>query len=263
MGLRSSISALYGKIPLIRDIRVMRDEMFRLDKVLSNIAVLTRDAQLQNCPRYNDPKRLLKYGFQVSSQNAEDGMIREIFRRIGTTNLFFAEVGIGDGTENNTAFLLSQGWTGAWIDGDDAHMRMLLHRKDLQGGCLKAMSSFVTQENVVGLFEQLGVPKELDLLSLDVDMNTYYLWLGLKDYRPRVAVLEYNPSIPPDVDWKVNYDPKRIWDGSQNYGASLKAYELLGRKYGYSLVGCDLIGANAFFVRDDLVGDLFAAPFTA
>jgi hypothetical protein len=32
---------------------------------------------------------------------------------------------------------------------------------------------------------------------------------------------------------------------------------------GYSLVGCDSIGCNAFFIRNDLVGDHFAAPFTS
>jgi hypothetical protein len=63
--------------------------------------------------------------------------------------------------------------------------------------------------------------------------------------------------------WIHPYEPDQVWDGTQDQGASLKAYDLLGRKFGYSLVGCDLMGVNAFFVRDDLVGDRFAAPFTA
>jgi len=46
-------------------------------------------------------------------------------------------------------------------------------------------------------------------------------------------------------------------------GASLGALETLGREKGYSLVGCSLAGVNAFFARDDLVGDKFCAPFTA
>ena len=75
--------------------------------------------------------------------------------------------------------------------------------------------------------------------------------------------MEYNASIPADVDWTVNYAPDRTWDGTHNFGASLKAFELLGRKLGYSLVGCEWVGANAFFVRDDLVADHFARPFTA
>ena len=54
-----------------------------------------------------------------------------------------------------------------------------------------------------------------------------------------------------------------MWDYTQAYGASLKAYEELGARFGYSLVGCDLTGNNAFFVRTDLLKNLFADPFTA
>ncbi len=113
------------------------------------------------------------------------------------------------------------------------------------------------------LLASLDVPQEFDLLSIDIDQNTYYAWEALRAYKPRVAVIEYNAALPADLDWKVNYDPRRVWDETQNFGASLKALERLGRGMGYSLVGCDLAGSNAFFVRDDLVGERFAAPFTA
>jgi hypothetical protein len=221
------------------------------------------DFELDRNSRYMDEQRLLKYGFQVCSQNAEDGMIHEIFRRIGTSNRVFAEIGISDGTENNTAFLLSQGWTGFWVDGDDTFRRILAARPDLQGDCIKSIVSFVTKENVADLFAELGVPEEFDLLSLDIDQNTYYAWEGLMKYRPRVVVVEYNALLPPDIDWKVHYESNRVWNGTSNFGASLKAFELLGRRLGYELVGCDFIGVNAFFVRSDVAGDRFAAPFTA
>jgi hypothetical protein len=44
--------------------------------------------------------------------------------------------------------------------------------------------------------------------------------------------------------------------------ANLKAFKILGRQFGYSLVGCELLGANVFFVRDDLLAGRFAEPFT-
>ena len=113
--------------------------------------------------------------------------------------------------------------------------------------------SYVSKENGSALFGQLGVPEEFDLLSIDIDQNTYYIWEGLRGFRPRVVVIEYNSSIPPEIDWKVEYDPDRICNGTNNFGASLKALEKLASQLGYSLVGCEFIGANAFFVRDDLV----------
>src|SRR5262249_61727003 len=42
-------------------------------------------------PRHQDPKKLNRYEYKVWSQNGEDGIIAEIFRRIGTTNRYFVE----------------------------------------------------------------------------------------------------------------------------------------------------------------------------
>ena len=221
------------------------------------------DVDLARDPRAADPRRLLRHHAQVSSQNGEDGILHEIFRRIGTGGGVFAEIGVGNGLENNTAFLLAQGWTGFWIDGRDAFVGAIAERPDLRSGCLTWLVSHVTRENVGELFERLGVPVDLDLLSLDIDQNTYYAWEGLARYRPRAVVVEYNAAVPPDVDWKVNYDPARRWDGTQNFGASLKALERLGARLGYHLVGCEFVGANAFFVRSDLTAGKFAEPFTA
>ena len=67
-------------------------------------------------PRHADPKRLLRYGFKVYSQADEDGIIQEIFRRIGTTNRTFVEFGVEAGVECNTAKLLLDGWNGLWIE---------------------------------------------------------------------------------------------------------------------------------------------------
>jgi hypothetical protein len=172
-------------------------------------------------------------------------------------------VGVGSGFENNTAFLLSQGWTGFWIDGNRRFLGALRNRNDLPKECLKWLVASITRENVVDLFEKLGVPEEFDLLSLDIDQNTFYVWEGLQSFRPRVVVVEYNAAIPPDVNWKVSYRPTHSWNHTQNFGASLKAFEILGRRFGYSLVGCEFVGANAFFVRNDSIDEKFLEPFTA
>ena len=258
------LAKLYQRLPVVRDLSEIRALLRRIEKGLNaHQTIRLLDFDLQDHPRYGDPRRLLRYQAQVCSQNAEDGIIHEIFRRIGTASRIFAEVGVGDGSENNTAFLLAQGWTGFWIDGNRDVLRALENRKDLPKDCLKHLIGFASKENIAALFEQLGVPREFDLLSLDIDQNTYYAWEGLRSFRPRVVVVEYNAAIPPDVDWKVRYSANRTWDGTQNFGASLKAFEMLGRQLGYSLVGCEFFGVNAFFIRDDLVAGKFAEPFTA
>lgn len=253
-------AALVDALKLIDQRLALIETELMTIRTATTIRVL--DFELRRDPRYSDPLRLHGSAAQVCSQNGEDGMIAEIFRRIGTGNRVFAEIGVGDGNENNTAYLLAQGWKGYWLDGDDQFAATLRSRPDIAPR-VTALVGFLTRENVDSMFAKLGVPEDLDLLSLDVDQNTYYLWEGLRRFKPRVVVVEYNATVPPDVVWKVRYDPQAVWDQSNNFGASLAAYEALGRELGYSLVGCDFIGTNAFFVRSDLTGDRFAAPFTA
>jgi len=267
MTVQQLLRRIYNRLPVVRELRsleeTLRQVCAELEKTRTASAVALNDLQVRNDPRYADPDRLLRYSFQVCSQSGEDGIIQEIFRRIGTTDRTFVEVGIGDGSENNTAFLLSQCWTGFWIDGNHAFLTRLEARKDLPESILRRVASMVTRENIAPLFSQMGVPPEFDLLSLDIDQNTLHVWEALGAFRPRVVVVEYNGAVPPEIEWKVNYAADRVWDGTDNFGASLKAFEVLGRRMGYLLVGCEYVGANAFFVREDLVGEKFVGPFTA
>jgi hypothetical protein len=217
-------------------------------------------------PRYQDPLRLIPHGSQHFSQNYEDGMIAEIFRRIGVKHRTFLEIGVGDGAENNTTCLLLKGWQGWWIDGGAAEVASIQRRLLTMPETalrLTVRQALVSPGNARELLAQLRVPNEVDIFSLDIDQDTFHIWAALDDFRPRIVVVEYNSAIPPDTTWIHPYETGNCWNYTQAFGASLKAFETLGRGYGYSLVGCDLTGINAFFVRDDLVGEHFAAPFTA
>lgn len=260
---------LYAALPVVRELRQLRESVSRAE---SHLAMLAQEAAhrhalevLLKASRYQEPKRITPKEGQVFSQSGEDGIIAEIFRRVGTGSRTFVEVGVGDGLENNTVCLLAQGWQGVWVDGnpDSARQIRTTFKPELDAGRLKFREAFVTRENVTGLLAELAVAGEPDLLSLDIDLNTYWIWEALMACRARVVVVEYNATWPPTVDWKAEYQASAVWDGSMHFGASLKAFELLGRRLGCSLVGCDLGGANAFFVRDDLLANHFAAPFTA
>lgn len=216
-------------------------------------------------PRYRDPKRLAPFEAKIYSQGGEDGILHEVFRRIGTTNRFFVEFGSGDGQQNNTVFLLRSGWSGVWIDGDPAAIASAKKNfaADISAGRLNVVEAFITAENIEELFSRAKVPAEFDLLSTDLDRNDYWVWRKIEHYRPRALVIEYNAMFPPGVEWVVKYDANAWWDNTSHFGASLTSLELLGRQKGYRLVGCNLGGINAFFVRDDLARDRFSQPYTA
>jgi hypothetical protein len=248
----------YRELVMIKDqLRGIRTELRRIREME---AVRIVDFEQFENERYRDPQRLHLFAGSVNSQNGEDGMIQEILRRIGSLKQEFLEIGVGDGIENNTAFLLSLGWSGSWIDGDG---RYTANIPKGHGARLNTHVGFVTAENVEQVLSDMEVSPDIDLMSLDVDQNTFHIWQAIESIKPRVVVVEYNATIPPGVEWQAAYDADKCWDRTINYGASLTSFEELGRGKGYSLVGCDFHGANAFFVLDALVSELFCKPFTA
>jgi hypothetical protein len=216
-------------------------------------------------PRHADPKRLVRYGYKVYSQNDEDGIIAEIFRRIGTTTRTFVEFGVETGIECNTAKLLVDGWRGLWIEANPQSVAAIRDNfaSFIADGRLSVAESRVTVENINGLLARSGLGKEIDLLSIDIDFNDYWVWKAIDAVNPRVVVVEYNATLRPPMSLVVPYRPETQWDGSNYYGASLEALVKLGTEKNYRIVGCSIAGVNAFFVRADLTGDRFLEPATA
>jgi hypothetical protein len=187
------------------------------------------------------------------SQNGEDGILEIVFAKIGVTNRFCVEFGAESGEVCNTRYLMEcKGWTGLRMDGGD------------HDHCFGTVyKEFVTAENINSLFRKYSVPQEFDLLSIDIDGNDYWVWRAIEGYSPRVVIIEYNSSLPPGESKTIQYDPKFSWDGTNYYGASLLALAKLGGAKGYTLIGCESRGVNAFFLRADLVKDRFAVRSVA
>ena len=246
---------------LFEKLRDGAEASIRSERLLRQLVRLELTRALSATPRFQDPARLLASAFKVYSQGPEDGMIAEVFRRIGPGAQRFIEFGVQSGLESNSAFLLVQGWSGAWIEGSPKDAGKA--RRHFQDYPVEIVNDLVTVENADALIARLAGESELDLLSIDIDFNDYWVWRAITTVRPRLLVIEYNATLPPDLRKTVPHSISGRWDGTNYFGASLGALEALGRDKGYSLVGCSPTGINAFFVRDDLVGDRFCAPFTA
>jgi hypothetical protein len=212
----------------------------------------------------SDERRLEPYGYKVYSQGDEDGILAEIFRRIGVTDRRFIEFGCGDGLENNTSYLALQGWQGLWIDSLEHNESAIRKRwaEALASGQLTLQRAFITATNINDLISANGFSGEIDLLSVDIDSNDYHVWEAISVVQPRVVCVEYNAKYPPPFRWVMPRDDSYVWDGTDRMGASLSALADLGERKGLALVGCDIIGTNAFFVRHDLAVGKFAEPFT-
>lgn len=192
------------------------------------------------------------YEQSVSSQNGEDGILKELLFRVGVTERYFVEFGVGEGMECNTSLLgLCYGWSGLMIEAGQEEFA----KASLRYACTKVsvINEFVSAENIVRIFESQRVPTEFEILSIDIDGNDYWLWKALAAYRPRIVVIEYNASIEPPRKWVMPYKADFKWEKGNYYGASLAALGELGNELGYALLGTDKRGVNAFFVRRDLL----------
>ena len=221
--------------------------------------------QLLENHRYEDPRCLVRYGCKIYSQTDEDGIIHEIFKRIGTTNKKFIEFGVGNGLENNTLALLFQGWKGLWIEGSSGFCTAIREgfARTVQQGVLQVENAFITTNNIDQIIARHIKDSEIDLLSVDIDGNDFHVYDAIRSVSPRVIVFEYNAKMGYFIRYCMHYNEEYVWNGTDNFGMSLKFLEDEMRRRDYALVGCNLFGLNAFFVRCDLLNDKFLAPYTA
>lgn len=197
---------------------------------------------------------LSAYELAVFSQNGEDGVLYELCRRINVPPTF-VEFGIGTGVEGNCVLLADVfGWSGLFIEPvDSAYKALALKYKP--GGPVTTLRAAVTPENVEAIFSQAGVPRDLGVLSIDIDGNDYWVWERITSWSPVIVVVEFNSVLPFDepVVQPLTDGPPVI---SSSFGASLSEMERLGKSKGYRLVHVEMAGVNAFFVRSDVTSEL-------
>lgn len=231
---------------------------------IKNLYILSAQQQVKNLLneiKLNNPNRLELCGYKVYSQNDEDGIIQEIFRRIGIKNKTFMEIGVDKGFECNTYLLMFKGWNGVWIEGGrDAAKKI---RKNfaplLEKKRLTLIEAYIDKDNINQILLEKNIEKEIDLFSIDIDGNDFYVLEALTVLEPRVIVAEYNGKFPVDVDWCMDYNPQHWWNGSDKMGVALKPLTEMLQKKGYALVGTNITGVNAFYVKKELAQDFFVS----
>jgi hypothetical protein len=207
------------------------------------------------------PGDIARAEFQVFSQFGEDGIIQFLVQRVPIEHEVFVEFGVESYRESNTRFLLAHGaWRGLVIDGGDAHMRFLESSGLAWRTRIEAVTAFIDRDNINRLITDAGIEGDIGLLSVDLDGNDYWVLEAIDVVTPRIVVVEYNSLFGAERAVSVPYDPafaRPEEHYSQLYwGASLAALTRLAEGKGYALVAGNRAGCNAFFVRDDVLGDI-------
>jgi len=151
--------------------------------------------------------------WNVYSQWGEDAILSAIFDQIGTANKWCCEIGAADGLFfSNVRGFIEQGWSAVLVEADHEQYAKCaeLHAGNERVTCLNYIAvppglttrGTTAQATIDELLEYAKAPRNLDLLSIDVDGQDYYLFNSLMEYQPRVVVVEYAPDadrmhIPP------------------------------------------------------------------
>ncbi|PWT72736.1 MAG: hypothetical protein C5B59_14955 [Bacteroidetes bacterium] len=200
--------------------------------------------------------------FQVYSQWGDDGIIQWLIQRIEIPHKTFIEFGVQNYTESNTRFLLvNNNWEGLVLDGGRENIEYIVKDMISNFHHIHARCAFITKENINDLLSHLPFGQEVGILSIDIDGNDYWVWKEINVIQPVILIMEYNAHFKLNP-WTIPYQAdfvREVGNFKMNYwGASLQSLYDLSKEKGYSFVGCNSAGNNAYFVRNDKLGTIKA-----
>ncbi|KAL3784924.1 hypothetical protein ACHAWO_001211 [Cyclotella atomus] len=186
------------------------DERKLLDAKIASLEAKLAEDERNTVPesKYNDEKKLLDAKIasleaklaELRAAPSHNGAINDCLLHVNNvrhgTKEFF-EFGANTGVEVNTRVLRElYGWRGHLMDGGYENPSISLHKE------------FFTPTNIVDLLKKYDVSKELDVLSVDCDIDDFYVTreILVGGYRPRVLINEYNVNF--GHEWSVAVKPK-------------------------------------------------------
>ena len=209
------------------------------------------DTKLEN---NNDITRtdlwLSRFARNVTSQYGEDGIIEKVLEVIGVKDKWCVEFGSWDGkTCSNTYYLITdKGYSAVLIEGNPKRYKDLLKTFGDNDRVipLNAFVGFDNENDLDSILKKTDIPTDFDVLSIDIDGNDYHVWKAIRNYKPKVVVIEFNPTIPATVEFVQSAD-KRL-----QHGSSLLSITKLATSKGYELVCAT--ASNAIYVDENFLG---------
>ncbi len=175
------------------------------------------------------------------SQFGEDGIIGKILELMPESDHWCVEFGAWDGIflSNTYHLIKNKNFKSVLIEASSKKFKVL--QKNMASFPATLINEFVTFEGKNTLDQILArtkIPKNFDFLSIDIDGNDYYVLESLKVYRPKIICIEFNPSMPNEVEFV------QAKDFSVKQGASPLSILKLAQSKGYVLAAttfCNLI----------------------
>lgn len=201
-----------------------------------------------------DPASVTSWEFSAFSQNGEDGIIEHLASLIREPNRYFVEIGASDGLENNSSYLaFVKKYNGLMVEGSSFKSRNAERFLQPLNWGVQYSNMFVSRDNVSEVAEE-SLLQDPDFFSLDIDGVDFHIAKGLlgREFRPKIACVEYNSAFGPDrlitVPYRDEFDYREAHASRLYYGVSLAGWLHFFNRIGYEFVSVDSNGVNAFFI---------------
>lgn len=240
---------------------LIRNSILTSHSPSNETALLAIGAMLSKQQIFMKSNNINDYEFKIFSQFGDDGIIQYLIKNVEIKNKAFIEFGVENYLESNTRFLMmNNNWSGFVMDGSEEAMNSLKNQNWYWQYDLTHKAVFINKDNINKLLKSTGF-SNIGLLHIDLDGNDYHIFdeIDLSKLNPSIIITEYNSVFGKDrlitIPYEKNFIRTKAHFSNLFFGASLPALNYIAIKKGYSLIGCNLAGNNAYFVRKDLLND--------
>ena len=186
-------------------------------------------------------ENLNNYYKNINSQRGEDGIIKEIFKRLNIKNGNFIEFGADDGvTLSNCKNLYDNFWNGCFIESNTNQFKKCdeeyIGNDDII--CLNLAVDKEGENSFDNIMEKY-FNKELDLVSIDVDGDDYEIFKSINKFLPKLFIIECNPYRNPLE--------QKLYGFHKDTQESLYNFNEIAKKKGYKAI---CYTQNIFFIQD-------------
>ena len=223
-------------------------------------SILSSRAQHQNFRNLWDAE------VKVYSQWGEDGILDYICERIGLSKPRVLEIGAGNFSECNSRFLAENRNASVFaVDGREDLISSIETNPLRWKNHIFGQQIWVTPTNINSIIDSAHrAIDQIDIFSLDLDGNDYWILEKANLSSISVIVVEYNAlfghSEAVSVQQDDAFERNAKHFSSLYYGASLKAFVYLLKKREFEFIGTNRVGNNAFFIHRNLISRI---PLTA
>jgi hypothetical protein len=190
---------------------------------------------------------LSRHAANLTSQCGEDGIIAKALSLLPDRTSWCVEFGAWDGkfASNTYDLIVSQNYRAVLIEASPARFRDLerMHGASGRHALINASVGFSKSDSLDVLLSRCDVPNDFDLLSIDIDGNDYYAWEAVEKYRPKLVIIEFNPTFA---------NPMLFVQKQQagcGQGASPASLVELAKRKGYELIASTYL--NLLFVTSE------------